>query len=469
MTAKELVFDDQARNHIARGMNALANAVKVTLGPRGRNVLLERPWGAPAISKDGVTVAKEIELENRFENLGAQMVKEVAAKTAETAGDGTTTATVLAQAIYTGGARLVAAGINPMDIKRGIDSAVAAVIAELARQATPTRGNAEIAQIATISANGDETIGRLIAEAMDKVGRDGVITVEEARTMETTLEVVEGLELDRGYISPYFVTDGERMQVVYNDALVLLHERRLSSMSSVLPLLEKVAKQGRPLLIIAEDVDGEALATLVINKLRGALSVCAIKAPGFGDRRKEILQDLAALTGGTAITGDLGLQLENVTLDQLGQVKRVTIDKERTVILGAEGHQDAIAARVRRLRREIEETTAEHDRAPLQQRLAKLAAGVAVIKIGAATEIEMKAKKEHVEDAMHATRAAVEEGIVAGGGVALLASTSSAAPSKSRSASWPPTAAPRAPWSSSESAPAPARSATTPRAGSSKI
>jgi len=420
MSAKELLFDDNARRHIASGLDALANAVKVTLGPRGRNVLIERSWGAPVVTKDGVTVAKEVELEDRFANLGAQMVKEVAAKTAEVAGDGTTTATVLAQAIYTAGTKLVTAGINPMDIKRGIDSAVAAVVAELARRSTPTRGTDEITQIGIISANGDETVGRLIAEAMDKVGRDGVITIEEAKSIDTTLEVVEGMEIDRGYLSAYFVTDTERMEVVLSDAWVLLHEQRLSSMKSLLPLLEQVAKHGRPLVIIAEDIDGEALATLVVNKLRGALSVCAIKAPGFGERRRAILEDLAALTGGQMIREDLGLKVENVTVDMLGQVKRITIDKDRTIILGSEGHKDAIDNRVKRIRRELEDATSDHEREQLQARLAKLAAGVAVIKVGAATEVELKEKKARVEDAMHATRAAVEEGIVAGGGVALV-------------------------------------------------
>jgi chaperonin GroEL len=420
MTAKEIVFDSNARKHIANGLNILANAVKVTLGPRGRNVVIEKSWGAPTITKDGVTVAKEIELENRFENMGAQMVKEVASKTSDVAGDGTTTATVLAQAIFTQGAKLVAAGANPMDIKRGIDSAVAAIVAELKLQSKPTRDKAEIAQIGMISANGDDTIGRLIAEAMDKVGKEGVITVEEAKTMETTLEVVEGMQFDRGYLSAYFVTDPERMEAVFADAYLLIHEKRLSSMQELLPLLEQVAKQGKPLVILAEDVDGEALATLVVNKLRGTLSVCAVKAPGFGDRRKAILQDIAALTGGQAITEDLGLKLENVTLADLGRAKRISIDKDNTTIIEGAGTRDAIEARVKVVRREIEDTTSEYDREKLQERLAKLVGGVAVIKVGAATEIEMKEKKARVEDAMHATRAAVEEGIVAGGGVALL-------------------------------------------------
>jgi chaperonin GroEL len=420
MPAKEILFDTNARQRIANGLNILANAVKVTLGPRGRNVVIEKSWGAPTITKDGVTVAKEIELENRFENMGAQMVKEVASKTSDVAGDGTTTATVLAQAIFTEGAKLVAAGANPMDIKRGIDAAVKAVVAELKLQAKPTRGKAEIAQVGIISANGDEKIGTLIAEAMDKVGKEGVITVEESKTMETSLEVVEGMQFDRGYLSAYFVTDAERMEAVFADAYILIHEKRLSSMAELLPLLEQVAKQGKPLVIIAEDVDGEALATLVVNKLRGTLAVCAVKAPGFGDRRKAVLQDLAALTGGQAITEDLGLKLENLTLADLGRAKRVQIDKDNTTIIEGAGQKEAIQARVVTLRREVETTTSEYDRDKLQERLAKLVGGVAVIKVGAATEVEMKEKKARVEDAMHATRAAVEEGIVPGGGVALI-------------------------------------------------
>ncbi|MBL0218019.1 MAG: chaperonin GroEL [Myxococcales bacterium] len=422
MSAKEILFDTNARHHIARGLDTLANAVKVTLGPRGRNVVIEKSYGAPTITKDGVTVAKEIELENRFENLGAQMVKEVASKTSDIAGDGTTTATVLAQAIYVEGAKLVAAGANPMDIKRGIDAAVTAVVAELVKMSKPTRGKAEIAQVGIISANGDTTIGTLIAEAMDKVGKEGVITVEEATSIETLLEVVEGMQLDRGYISPYFVTDAERMEVVLADAYVLLYERRISNMKELLPLLELVAKAGKPLLIIAEDVDGEALATLVVNKLRGTLSVCAVKAPGFGDRRQAMLADLAALTGGQAITEDLGLKLENLKLEDLGHVKRITVDKDHTTLIEGSGTKEAIQARVKSLRVTIEETTSEYDRDKLQERLAKLVGGVAIIKVGAATEIEMKEKKARVEDAMHATRAAVEEGIVPGGGVALLRS-----------------------------------------------
>ncbi len=420
MTAKEILFNTNARAHIGAGLDALANAVKVTLGPRGRNVVIDKSWGGPTVTKDGVTVAKEIELEDRFANLGAQMVKEVASKTSDTAGDGTTTATVLAQAIYRGGARLVAAGANPMDLKRGIDAAVAVAVAQLKLHATPTRGKAEIAQVGIVSANGDTTIGTMIADAMDKVGKEGVITVEEGKTMETTLEVVEGMQFDRGYLSAYFVTDAERMEAVLNDAYLLIHELRLSSMKELLPVLEMVAKAGKPLVIIAEEIDGEALATLVVNKLRGTLQVCAIKAPGFGDRRVAMLQDLAALTGGTALTRDLGIDLERVTLEQLGRAKRVTIDKDATTIIEGGGTKDAIAARVATVRREIEASTSDYDRESLQSRLAKLVGGVAVIQVGAATEVEMKEKKARVEDAMHATRAAVEEGIVAGGGVALV-------------------------------------------------
>jgi chaperonin GroEL len=420
MTAKDILFDRNARARIGAGLDALANAVKVTLGPRGRNVVIERSFGAPTVTKDGVTVAKEIELEDRFANLGAQMVKEVASKTSDVAGDGTTTATVLAQAIYREGAKLVAAGANPMDLKRGIDAAVAIVVAELERQSTPARGKAEIAQIGMISANGDETVGGLIAEAMDKVGKEGVITVEEARSIETTLDVVEGMQLDRGYLSAYFVTDPARMEAVLVDAYILIHQGRLTSMKDLLPILEQAAKQSKPLLIIAEDIEGEALATLVVNKLRGSLQVCAIKAPGFGDRRVAILQDLAALTGGTAITEDLGLDLENLVLADLGRAKRVTIDKDTTTIIEGHGSKTVIDARVKTLRREIEGATSDYDREKLQERLARLVGGVAVIKVGAATEVELKEKKARVEDAMHATRAAVEEGIVPGGGIALI-------------------------------------------------
>ncbi|HET7502528.1 MAG TPA: chaperonin GroEL, partial [Kofleriaceae bacterium] len=420
MTAKDIVFDSNARARIGAGLDTLANAVKVTLGPRGRNVVIDKSWGAPTITKDGVTVAKEIELENRFENMGAQMVKEVASKTSDVAGDGTTTATVLAQAIYREGAKLVAAGANPMDVKRGIAAAVTVVVAELERQSTPTRGKTEIAQVAMISANGDEAIGSMIADAMAKVGKDGVITVEEAKSLDTTLEVVEGMQLDRGYLSAYFVTDAERMEAVLAEPYILIYEARLSSMKQLLPILEQVATQSKPLLVIAEDIDGEALATLVVNKLRGALQVCAIKAPGFGERRTAMLRDLAAVTNGTAITSDLGLDLEKLTLADLGRAKRITVDKDATTIIEGRGDKAVIDARVRTLRREIEDATSDYDREKLQERLAKLVGGVAVIRVGAATEVEMKEKKARVEDALHATRAAVEEGIVPGGGVSLL-------------------------------------------------
>src|SRR3954462_7262706 len=420
MAAKEIVFSQAARQSIASGLNILANTVKVTLGPRGRNVIIEKSWGSPTVTKDGVTVAKEIELEDKLANMGAQMVKEVASKTSDIAGDGTTTATVLAQAIYTEGSKLVAAGHNPMDIKRGIDAAVAKIVENLKEQAKPTKGKTEIAQVGTISANGESVIGDILAEAMEKVGKEGVITVEEAKTMETTLEVVEGMQFDRGYLSPYFVTDAERMEAVFADAYILIHEKRLHSMQELLPLLEQVAKASKPLVIIAEDVDGEALATLVVNKLRGALSVCAVKAPRFGDRRKAMLQDVAALTGGQAITEDLGLKLENLTLSELGRAKRISIDKDNTTIIEGAGKKNDIDARVKTIRREVEETTSDYDREKLQERLAKLVGGVAVIRVGAATEVEMKEKKARVEDAMYATRAAVEEGIVPGGGVALI-------------------------------------------------
>jgi chaperonin GroEL len=420
MAAKEILFDNVARKQIANGLNTLANAVKITLGPRGRNVVIEKSWGAPTITKDGVTVAKEIELENRFENMGAQMVKEVASKTSDVAGDGTTTATVLAQAIYAEGAKLVTAGANPMDLKRGIDAAVATVVAELKRQSKSTQGKHDIAQVGIISSNGDETIGNLIAEAMEKVGKDGVITIEEAKSMETTLDVVEGMQFDRGYLSPYFVTDAERMEAVLTDAYILIHEKKISNMLELLPLLEQVAKAGKPLLILAEDVDGEALATLVVNKLRGTLHVCAVKAPGFGDRRKDMLKDIAVLSGGQAVTEDLGLKLENLTLKDLGHAKTITVTKDDTTLIEGAGAKADIEARVKQLRVQLEETTSEYDREKLQERLAKIVGGVAVIKIGAATETEMKEKKARVEDALHATRAAVEEGIVPGGGVALL-------------------------------------------------
>jgi chaperonin GroEL len=422
MAAKDIIFDEKARARIQVGVDTLANAVKVTLGPRGRNVVIEKSWGAPTVTKDGVTVAKEIELENKFENMGAQMVKEVASKTSDNAGDGTTTATVLAQAIYREGSKLVAAGHNPMDIKRGIDIAVTALIEQLKKLSTPTKGKADIAQVGTISANGDTEIGEMIAEAMNKVGKEGVITVEEAKTMTSELDVVEGMQFDRGYLSAYFVTDTERMECVMNDAYILIHERKISNMKELLPVLEQVAKQGKPLLIIAEDVDGEALATLVVNKLRGTLNVCAVKAPGFGDRRKEMLRDIAVLTGGEAVTEDLGLKLETLTLDQLGRAKRLQVDKDNTTIVDGNGKKAEIDARVKTIRAQIEETTSDYDKEKLQERLAKLVGGVAIVKVGAATEVEMKEKKARVEDALHATRAAVEEGVVPGGGVALIRS-----------------------------------------------
>ena len=420
MAAKDIIFDEKARNRVLAGVDTLANAVKVTLGPRGRNVVIEKSWGAPTVTKDGVTVAKEIELENKFENMGAQMVKEVASKTSDNAGDGTTTATVLAQSIYREGSKLVAAGHNPMELKRGIDTAVAAVIDGLKKLSTPTKGKEDIAQVGTISANGDTEIGEMIAEAMKKVGKEGVITVEEAKTLHSELDVVEGMQFDRGYLSAYFVTDTERMEVVLNDAYVLIHEKKISNMKELLPVLEQVAKQGKPLLIIAEDVDGEALATLVVNKLRGTLQICAVKAPGFGDRRKEMLKDLAVLTGGQAVTEDLGLKLENLALGDLGHAKRITVDKDNTTVVDGAGKKDEIDARVRTIRKQIEETTSDYDREKLQERLAKLAGGVAVIRVGGATETEVKERKDRVDDAMHATRAAVEEGVVPGGGVALL-------------------------------------------------
>jgi chaperonin GroEL len=420
MAAKDIIFDEKARSRVQTGVDTLANAVKVTLGPRGRNVVIEKSWGAPTVTKDGVTVAKEIELENKFENMGAQMVKEVASKTSDNAGDGTTTATVLAQAIYREGSKLVAAGHNPMELKRGIDTAVSALIESLKKLSTPTKGKDDIAQVGTISANGDAEIGNMIAEAMKKVGKEGVITVEEAKTMTSELDVVEGMQFDRGYLSPYFVTDTERMEVVLNDAFILIHEKKISNMKELLPVLEQVAKQGKPLLIIAEDVDGEALATLVVNKLRGTLQVCAVKAPGFGDRRKEMLKDISVLTGGQAVTEDLGLKLESLTLQDLGTAKRITVDKDNTTVVDGAGKKADIDARVKQIRAQIEETTSDYDREKLQERLAKLVGGVAVIRVGAATEVEMKEKKARVEDALHATRAAVEEGVVPGGGVALL-------------------------------------------------
>jgi len=417
--AKDIVYGNDSRQGILRGVNSLANAVKVTLGPRGRNVILGRPFGAPTITKDGVTVAKEIELKNALENMGAQMVKEVASKTSDVAGDGTTTATVLAQAIYREGAKNVTAGANPMALKRGIDAAVQAITAELARMSKPVSGPM-IAQVGTISANHDDTIGRIIAEAMDKVGKDGVITVEEAKSIDTTLDVVEGMQFDRGYLSAYFVTDAERMEVVLENPLILIHEKRIAVMKELLPLLEQVARAARPLLIVAEEIEGEALATLVVNKLRGTLQVAAVKAPGYGDRRKAILEDLAVLTGGKAVTEDLGVKLESLTIQDLGQAKKITIDKDTTIIVDGAGTPDSIAGRVKQLRTQVDDTTSDYDREKLQERLAKLVGGVAIIKVGAATESELKEKKARVEDAMHATKAAVEEGIVAGGGVALL-------------------------------------------------
>jgi chaperonin GroEL len=418
--AKDIVFDVRAREAILRGVNILADAVKVTLGPKGRNVVIEKSFGSPTITKDGVTVAKEIELENKFENMGAQMVKEVASKTSDVAGDGTTTATVLAQAIYREGAKLVAAGHNPMDIKRGIDKAVSAITAELKNLAKPTKDKKEIAQVGTISANGDTTIGNIIADAMEKVGKEGVITVEEARGLETTLEVVEGMQFDRGYLSPYFVTDPERMEVVLNDPYILIHEKKISNMKDLLPVLEQVARSGKPLLIIAEEVEGEALATLVLNKIRGTLNVCAVKAPGFGDRRKAMLEDIAVLTGGQLLSEELGLKLDAVTLTALGRAKRITVDKDNTTIVDGAGDGKSIEGRVRQLRAQVEETTSDYDREKLQERLAKLVGGVAVIQVGAATETEMKEKKARVEDALNATKAAADEGVVPGGGVALI-------------------------------------------------
>jgi chaperonin GroEL len=417
--AKNITYGEQSRQAILRGVDSLANAVKVTLGPKGRNVILGKHFGSPTITKDGVTVAREIELKDPLENLGAQMVKEVASKTSDVAGDGTTTATLLAQAIYREGAKNVAAGANPGEIKRGIEKAVETIVESLKSQSKPVTGDM-IAQVGTISANHDETIGRIIAEAMEKVGKDGVITVEEARTIETSLEVVEGLQFDRGYISPYFVTDPERMEVVLENAAILIHEKKIGSMKDLLPLLEQVAKQDRPLLIIAEDVEGDALATLVVNKLRGTLQAAAVKAPGYGDRRKAMLEDIATLTGARAITEDLGIKLEHLTIEDLGQAKKVTLDKDHTTIIEGAGSPQAVEARIKQIRAQIEDTTSDYDREKLQERLAKLVGGVAIIKVGAATESEMKEKKARVEDAMHATKAAVEEGIVPGGGVALL-------------------------------------------------
>ena len=420
MAAKQLQFDENARHALLRGVEKLARAVKATLGPSGRNVILDKKFGSPTITKDGVTVAKEIELEDPYENMGAQLVREVASKTSDIAGDGTTTATVLAESIYKEGLRNVTAGANPTSLQRGIMKAVEAIVEELKKISKKVSDRTEIAQVATVSANWDKTIGEIIADAMDKVGKDGTITVEEAKSIETTLDVVEGMQFDKGYLSPYFVTNAEAMEAMLENPYILIHEKKISSLKDMLPLLEKVAKAGRPLLIIAEDVEGEALATLVVNKLRGTLQVCAVKAPGFGDRRKAMLEDIAVLTGGRCITEDLGIKLENVKLDDLGRAKRVTIDKESTTIVEGEGKQSDIQGRVSQIRRQIEETTSDYDREKLQERLAKLAGGVAVINVGAATETEMKEKKARVEDALHATRAAVEEGIVPGGGVAFI-------------------------------------------------
>ncbi|RMG04728.1 MAG: chaperonin GroEL [Nitrospirae bacterium] len=420
MAAKQLVFDEDARNNILKGVTLLTDAVKATLGPKGRNVVIDKKFGAPNITKDGVTVAKEIELKDPFENMGAQLVREVASKTSDAAGDGTTTATVLAYAIYREGMKNVAAGANPMDIKRGIEKAVEVAVEELKKMSKTVQDKKEIAQVGTISANNDSSIGELIADAMDKVGKDGVITVEEAKSMATTLDVVEGMQFDRGYISPYFITDPDRMECNLDDAYILIHDKKISNMRDLVPLLEQIAKMGRPLLIIAEDVEGEALATLVVNKLRGTLQVAAVKAPGFGERRKAMLEDIAILTGGTVISEDVGMKLENVRIEDLGRAKKINIDKENTTIVEGAGEAAKIQGRIKQIKAQIEETTSDYDREKLQERLAKLAGGVAVINVGAATETEMKEKKARVEDALHATRAAVEEGIVPGGGVALL-------------------------------------------------
>jgi chaperonin GroEL len=420
MAAKELLFNTEARAKLKKGVDHLAEAVKVTLGPKGRNVVIDKKFGSPTVTKDGVTVAKEVELSDPIENMGAQMVKEVATKTSDLAGDGTTTATVLAQAIYREGLKNVTAGANPMELKRGIDRAVDAVVEQLKTLSVPSAGKREIAQVGTISANNDKEIGNLIAEAMEKVGKDGVITVEEAKGLETTLETVDGMQFDRGYLSPYFVTDPEKMEAVLDDPYILIHDKKISAMKELLPLLEKVAQSGKPLLIIAEDVEGEALATLVVNKLRGTLKVTAVKAPGFGDRRKEMLRDIAVLTGGQVISEELGFKLENATLNDLGRAKRIVVDKDNTTIVDGKGKEDAIQGRIAEIRSAIDKSTSDYDREKLQERLAKLSGGVAVINVGAATETEMKEKKARVEDALHATRAAVEEGIVAGGGVALI-------------------------------------------------
>ncbi|MGD8880489.1 MAG: chaperonin GroEL, partial [Desulfobacterales bacterium] len=420
MTAKMIAYNAKARDRLLRGVNTLADAVKVTLGPKGRNVVLEKSFGSPVVTKDGVTVAKEIEIADKFENMGAQMVKEVASKTSDMAGDGTTTATILARVIYREGQKLVTAGVDPMALKRGIDKGVTAIVEELKKLSKPTRDKTEIAQVGTISANNDPMVGDLISEAMEKVGKEGVITVEEAKSMETTLDIVEGMQFDRGYLSPYFVTNPEKMETVLEDPYILLHEKKISGMKDLLPLLEQVARQGKPLLIIAEDVEGEALATLVVNRLRGTLQVAAVKAPGFGDRRKAMLSDIAVLTGGQVISEDMGIKLENVTTNDLGKCKTVKIDKDDTTLVEGAGSKSGIEGRVRQIRTQIEETSSDYDREKLQERLAKLVGGVAVIRIGAATETEMKEKKARVEDALNATRAAVEEGIVPGGGVALI-------------------------------------------------
>jgi chaperonin GroEL len=425
MPAKMVRFSQEARERILRGVNTLADAVTVTLGPKGRNVVLEKSYGAPTVTKDGVTVAKEIELEDKFENMGAQMVKEVASKTSDVAGDGTTTATVLARSIFTEGIKMVAAGHDPMSLKRGIDRAVAAIVGELKNLSKPTKDRREIAQVGTISANNDSTIGDIIAEAMEKVGKEGVITVEEAKGLETTLEVVEGMQFDRGYLSPYFVTDPERMEAKLEDAYVLIHEKKISSMKDLLPILESIAKTGKPFLLVSEDIEGEALATLVVNKLRGTLACTAVKAPGFGDRRKAMLEDIAILTGGKVIAEELGIKLESVTLQDLGRAKRIVVDKDNTTIIDGAGKKADIEGRIKQIRAQIEETTSDYDREKLQERLAKLVGGVAVVRVGAATEMEMKEKKARVEDALHATRAAVEEGVVPGGGVALIRALSS--------------------------------------------
>jgi len=425
MPAKIVRFSQDARERILKGINVLTDAVTVTLGPKGRNVVLEKSFGAPTVTKDGVTVAKEIELEDKFENMGAQMVKEVASKTSDVAGDGTTTATVLARSIYTEGIKMVAAGHDPMSLKRGIDRAVAAVSNELKNLSKPTKDRREIAQVGTISANNDSTIGDIIAEAMEKVGKEGVITVEEAKGLETTLEVVEGMQFDRGYLSPYFVTDPERMEAKLEDAYVLIHEKKISSMKDLLPILETIAKTGKPFLLVAEDIDGEALATLVVNKLRGTLACTAVKAPGFGDRRKAMLEDIGILTGGKVIAEELGIKLESITLQDLGRAKRIVVDKDNTTIIDGAGKKADIEGRIKQMRAQIEETTSDYDREKLQERLAKLVGGVAVVRVGAATEMEMKEKKARVEDALHATRAAVEEGVVPGGGVALIRALSS--------------------------------------------